>query len=564
MPRRLSEVVQEVEDVSWDWSLVPAQEGFFTTQAFESMYSGAFGTGKTRVLCARVLANLLYVPKNLGFLCRMDGKALRHSTMQMLYEMLDPNWIAQKNEQQGFIRLKQEYGGSRLIFGDLKDLNDLKNLPLGFAAVEQAEEIEETHWDFLLGRLRRKNFFLHPETNERMYHVRGLHNQKYCRKNVEGDRHVAVGSEATHCAICHSSLVPFNEKYIDGERPWDVQVYPNFMFGVCNPEGPNHWIYRRFPGMPGAKGHMSEGDTSGRTAGFTATTYEARDAGYVTVEWVDDIERRYKEVPLMYDRYMLGLWVEAEGLVYPGFSREHSVIEIGAKRHDGSPMLNSEWPAWEYIDHGTTSPTAVGWVLVENCACGCEKSNFWVVDEHYEDGKTVMHHAQMIKSHRTRLPNPLQATLLDSAAFSKMFSKEDELWAVSDEYIEHGIYVMRNQKNWDAGYQRMTDLFTKDPNHIHPVTGVAGAPHLYVLSICPKWTHEIENYKWKKVRPGQSASEEPEDRNDHHMDGFNGFILGRPEAAIHKQDDESKEPEWVKQFESMFGESHTGTTYMSA
>ena len=108
--------------------------------------------------------------------------------------------------------------------------------------------------------------------------------------------------------------------------------------------------------------------------------------------------------------------------------------------------------------------------------------------------------------------------------------REDELYSIADEYMDHGIYPVANQKNWDVGYNRINELLAIDPTHTHPVTGVVGAPHLYVFDKCSKFISEIEGYKWKKVRNHIAGhhSEEPMDGNDHHMDGLNGFLASRP------------------------------------
>jgi hypothetical protein len=68
--------------------------------------------------------------------------------------MLPKSWIKRHNEAKGFIQLKAEVGGSKLIYGDFKDLNDLKNMPLGFFAIDQMEEVPQSVFDYLVGRIQ--------------------------------------------------------------------------------------------------------------------------------------------------------------------------------------------------------------------------------------------------------------------------------------------------------------------------------------------------------------------------------------------------------------------------
>jgi hypothetical protein len=505
------------------------------------MNSGGFGTGKTSGLVAKVLL-LLLIPNNLGYLGRLDGKALRASTMQSLYDMLPKEYLSQHNDQKGFLKLKTEYGGGKLIYGDFKDLNDLKNIPLGFFAIDQAEEIGEDVWKYLVGRLRRKNPILN--NNLRQYWVHGQ-----CPKSET--RHFALHGD-TQCRLCSADLPPLDERIPKGMYypTWDLLCYNTYGFGACNPEGPSHWIFRYFPGLPGKHGISGPGEKGYRA--FHATAWDGMNAGYIGREYVEDMEALYRNLPLMWDRYLEGKWVEAEGLVYPSWKREESLIPRHATKHDGTALFDSNDDCYEWIDHGLAAPTAVGWVLIKECDCGCNQLNYFVIDEHYEGERTVNHHAQQIKATRERIPYQVKGTYLDSQAFSRTLmgqtgtARADQLYSVADEYMDHGIYPVANQKDWDAGYNRINELLALDPNHLHPVTGKQGAPHLFVLDKCSKFVSEIEGYKWKKARNslvGQH-SEEPMDGNDHHMDALNGFLASRPMDIKWSLTSQAPDDEW--------------------
>lgn len=523
--RSLTATLQEEgEQQQWDWSRLKAQQDFLTAPETFTMFSGGFATGKTSVLCAKVCL-LLMVPNNLGYLGRLDGKALRASTMQSLYEMLPERYLAQHNDQKGFLKLVPELGGGKLIYGDFKDFNDLKNIPLGFFAIDQAEEVPEDVWKFLVGRLRRKNPVLRD--GQRQYWVDG--------QCVGNNRHFALQGD-TRCRVCKAKLVTFSERIPQGHATpiWDLVCYHNYGFGVCNPEGPSHWIFQYFPGLPGRHGISGPGKEGYRS--FHASAWEGREAGFGKPDYVPNMELLYKDQPLMWERYLEGKWVEAEGLVYPAWKHEYSVIPRYATRYDGEPLFDSNDGMWEYIDHGLAAPTAVGWVIIKDCTCGCGKQNFFLIDEHYEGERPVSYHSLQIKAHRERLPYPIRGTYLDSQAFSRTLlgqkgtPREDQLYSVADEYIDHGITTVPTQKDWDVGHNRINELLVLDPLHVHPVTGIPGAPHLFVLDKCHFFIKEIEGYKWKKARNriGLDYQDEPMDGNDHHMDAINGFLASRP------------------------------------
>ena len=535
MGKKVSDVLMDVqaeESPVWEWTRVPQQMEFLAATEPYVVMSGGFGCGKTSVLCAKVIAHLL-IPGNWGYLGRMDGKALRQTTMQVLEEMLSPyECVAARNDQQGFLRLKPEYGGSKLIFGDFKDLGDLKNHPLGFFAIDQMEEVTEEVFLYLCGRLRRRI----PELYEgrRQYYVIGA-----CAKR-DGGRHWAVAGDR-NCRLCGQRLCGFNETKQTPAHPrfWEVIVYRRSGFGVCNPEGPSHWLYRYFSGLPGADGAVSEGKPGHR--GVSATIYDAQAAGYVDDQYVTSLERGYASVPVLRDRFLFGLWVEAEGLVYPSFARATHVVARHARRWDGTELLSPTLPMDEFIDHGVTAPTICGWVVVEACDCGCGQDNLYLVDEYSrgscpKDGPMIptSGHAAAILAKRAALPYAWRLTYLDSQAFSKSqmgqkgTPREDSIFSVADEYGDHGLVCIPNQKNWEVGRLRITEALAPDPAHRHPVTGEPNAPHFFVLSHCTNFLSEIDMYKWKKLRATLAYREEPQDGHDDFMDGLNGYLASRP------------------------------------
>lgn len=562
--RSLAHALQEAgESSAWHWDKLPSQEQFLTAPEPFTCFSGGFGSGKTTALCAKVILLMTAIPNNLGYLGRLDGKSLRHSTLLSLLDMLPKEYIRKHNEQNGFIQLHNEVGGSKLVYGDFKDLNDLKNIPLGFFAIDQMEEVPVRVWDYLTGRIRRRTPVL--VDGDRQYYVEGR-----CPLNTQDPRHYARSCDldGRRCALCSAALPAFSEETAPGAEapPWDLIIYKRYGFGVCNPEGPSHWIFQSFFDLPSDHG-LSVGVTDKRTGsryrGFTATIYDGLRAGFIDREYVGNCETRYNDKPAMWDRYMLGKWVEAEGLVYPTWKRAYHTYSYRTARYGSSdPVIRPGGYLFEYIDHGLTSATAVGWIYSERCDCGCNKTNFYVVDEHYEGGKVISYHAAQVKAHRLRLKDfPIQATYLDNNAFSRTLmgasgtAHENELYSVGDEYLDNGISVIPNQKDWNVGYDRIAELLNPDPAHVHPFTGDRGAPHLLVADTCQHFIKEIEQYKWKVVKNAvEPRKDEAVDGNDHHMDGLNGFLASRPAEVVEYT---PADKEWDIDVElGLFGRQH--------
>lgn len=122
----------------------------------------------------------------------------------------------------------------------------------------------------------------------------------------------------------------------------------------CNPDSPKHWFYTEW-----------------------ITRHKERNALYLRFAMDDNpslsekVLDRYKSSfsGVFYDRYIRGLWVVAEGLVYPMFSKDHVVSEHGT---DGVYYVS--------MDYGTINPTAMGLWRIHNGVATMEK-------EYYHSGR---------------------------------------------------------------------------------------------------------------------------------------------------------------------------------
>lgn len=155
--------------------------------------------------------------------------------------------------------------------------------------------------------------------------------------------------------------------YGDEVTTWNEQVFtmlksrldkPNSVFdGTCNPDNPGHW-FKKF----------LDSD-----ADIFSQHYTIDDNPFNSPEFVENLKKEYQG-SVYYDRYILGNWVAAEGLVYPMFSQIRHVKEI-EKDPEGAYYIS--------IDYGTSNPTSMGlWCVNENGA--------FRVREFYHDSRKKM------------------------------------------------------------------------------------------------------------------------------------------------------------------------------
>lgn len=102
--------------------------------------------------------------------------------------------------------------------------------------------------------------------------------------------------------------------------------------GTYNPQYPNHWLKR-----------FLDSD-----ADIFSQTYTIDDNPFLPESFKENLKKEY-EGTVYYDRYILGLWVRAEGLVYPMFGDDCITQEI--------PDTGDYYIS---IDYGTLNPFSAG------------------------------------------------------------------------------------------------------------------------------------------------------------------------------------------------------------
>lgn len=449
------------EPIQFDKLPIQADFLFDMTNRFQA-YGGGLGNGKTTAGCLKAFFLSFLFPGGCGYMGRLDGKEFRQTTLAEFRRLVPESFIAKKNDQLGYMRFKPQYGGSEIIYGDMK-AERFNNINLSWFYIDQAEEIDDERFQLLVSRLRRKVPLIGSD-----------------------DKPIVVNGEPL--------------------------LAPTFGFCTFNPEGTSSFLWKHF--------HPDSPDKKEGYKLYQASTYDGLAAGFIPQDYVDDMVRLFP--PDARKRYLDGSWDVFSGRIFPQF-------------HPGTHVLDyirpqSHWKIYESIDHGLMNPTAVQWWGVD------EFSNRYLLDEHYEgDGKPVKYHAEVIKAKRAQFKQPITLTYLDSACWANNQSRGDSVYATVNEYQDNGIHPVKGQKDWDAGYSRISQGLAPDPNHLHPETDQPGAPSIYVASHCTHFIKEALGYRWKKNRITsqlRNSPDEPMDYNDHHMDAWFYFEASRPNSPI--------------------------------
>jgi len=132
-------------------ALLPKQMAFVDCEAKYPAYFGGIGNGKTLAGCVKALLLSEIFPGNLGLIMRQNYPDLRDTTMKSFFDLkpaLKQYYFA------GEMKLVMP-NGSEILFRHAENLKLGHNL--GFAFIDQGEEVGEEVFLSIIGRLRREN-----------------------------------------------------------------------------------------------------------------------------------------------------------------------------------------------------------------------------------------------------------------------------------------------------------------------------------------------------------------------------------------------------------------------
>ncbi len=261
----------------------------------------------------------------------------------------------------------------------------------------------------------------------------------------------------------------------------------------CNPAGQEHWFYREWVCRCAEKNLVYLHFTMDDNPSLSPAVKQR-------------YERLYSGV--FYDRYVRGLWVSADGLVYDGFD---------PARHVARPP-ETAGRCWVSVDYGTRNPT-VFLLWQRERVQGFGQQPRWVCRrEYYWDGrarqrqKTDGEYAEdLVLFLRGEHP---QTVIVDPSAASFI-----------TELRQHGLSVTPADNRVLDGIRAVSELLREGK--------------LLFAPECVNTIREFRSYVWDESAPG---ADKPVKDNDHCMDAVRYFVstgVGRMSVRA------GKRPKWV-------------------
>ncbi len=241
----------------------------------------------------------------------------------------------------------------------------------------------------------------------------------------------------------------------------------------CNPDSPSHWFKVNWIDRAIEKNllylHFTMDDN---------------------LSLSEKVKARYRSMysGMFYDRFILGMWVIAEGLVYGMFDREKNVFH-------GQIEYSNQASYYLSIDYGTMNPFAVG--LMELHKSGRVR----MLREGHYSGRE-------------------QGITLDNEAYYKMIQEISEGFPITSIIIDPSAAAMK------ATIQKYGEFTCTDGNNdvlngIQEVTKYLNLGMLQIHESCVETEKEFGTYAWDEKAVGEDRVIK---EYDHHMDLIRYFI----------------------------------------
>lgn len=246
------------------------------------------------------------------------------------------------------------------------------------------------------------------------------------------------------------------------------------VIATTNPDNPNHWLMTEYIKR---KGNVDGID-------LLDIKFTLDDNTFLDPEYVKQIKREYTGV--FYERYILGRWVLAEGLVYGLFQENPGrfLLRGSTAGMDGRFYVS--------IDYGTVNPCAMGlWCVQRNRAVQIKESYYDSREKKHQ--RTDEEHYEELE--RLTKGYYIQYVVVDPSAASFI-----------ETIRRHGKYLV---------YPASNDVL----NGIRVTSDLLNSGRLLIHESCTDSIREFGCYRWDEKKTEDAVVKE----NDHAMDQIRYF-----------------------------------------
>lgn len=309
------------------------------------------------------------------------------------------------------------------------------------------------------------NYFTLKHTKNRIYISDGKHENIFFIFGGKDESSYELLQGITLSGILLDEVALMPESFVNQAIARCLSVEDALYWFNCNPESPKHWFYQNWIKNPEEKNAL-----------YIHFTME--DNPILSQKQIAEAKKQFSGV--FYDRYILGLWTNADGLIYPNY--RDAIID---RLPDGNIT--------EYgmsIDYGTLNAfAAILWYKIDGV--------WYAAKEYYYSGrdtgaqKTDEDYLKAVNEFTADMPDSLQ-TIIDPSAASF-------------------ITLLRRQN----GRYRVVPAINDVLDGIRDTAVCMQNGNIKILSSMKNFINEVEGYVWDSSQ----VEERPVKISDHCLTG---------------------------------------------
>lgn len=327
---------------------------------------------------------------------------------------------------------------------------------------------------------------------------------------IRGSKNTArIFGEEVYCIGCEkasavSKIQGMSIKYAYGDEiaKWNQDAFAMIesrldkeyskFDGACNPEGPNHWL-KKWLDNPKLDIYVQK--------------YVLFDNPFLPQSFIDSLCNEY-EGTVYYDRYILGKWALAEGLIYPMYAQAN--VEAPKK---------ASWSLYGLsIDYGTENAfAALLWARDDD-------GTWYALREYYYSGrdigvpKTDEEYADDMEAFCKPVLDAMENEYQNAVSSGDPFAARRKLSAIVDPSAASFIATLQKRKGFKV---RKADNDVMDGLRETAVAMKQGL--IKIDKGCKNWRDEIEGYVWDE-KAALAGEDKPVKVKDHLMDSMRYFV----------------------------------------
>lgn len=260
------------------------------------------------------------------------------------------------------------------------------------------------------------------------------------------------------------------------------------LIGTTNTDNPKHWLKVRYLDRVGE-------------ISLLKFKFLIEDNSFLSKDYIENIKKEYTGA--FYEKFILGLWKSAEGLIYANFKEEFIVS------NNDVPSIQRYWIG---IDYGQSNSTV--FLL---CGEGIDK-RIYILDEYCHSGRAdAENKSPVVKSPYTYAK--------DFVNWVKWYFEIRGLNATYDAiYYDPSALGFRTQLA-QLGISRLKKADNDVTTGIQLVSSMYEAGIIRVVDKCKNFINEVYSYSWDD-KAAKIGLDKPIKANDHAMDAFRYLCMG--------------------------------------